>query len=189
MASLAYEVLWTRSLLFFLGLTTYTFTTILTTFLVGIALGSYVFSRFVDRMKDSLSWFGWIEVMIGISALAVIPLIEHLYSLSQSLRNWLGYYSWWGNVGTRFILSFVLILVPTFLMGGSFPIVVKSFTKTIIDFNAPSCSMFIKSPIIELSMALMKPIINLIVSVSLGPGLNIEIMTTDARKKKKDTIK
>ena len=41
--ALAYEVLWTRIMVFFLGSTTYAFATMLAAFLFGIALGSMVF--------------------------------------------------------------------------------------------------------------------------------------------------
>ncbi len=131
LASLAYEILWTRSLLYFLGLTTYTFTTILTTFLVGIALGSFFASRFVDKVKDHLKLFAIIEVLIGLSALAVIPLIGNMYDISNNLRMSLGYNDWWSNVGVKFLLSFLVMLVPTLLMGATFPIVVKSYNKSI----------------------------------------------------------
>jgi len=129
LASLAYEVIWTRALLYFLGLTTYTFTTILTTFLVGIAAGSWVFSRFIDQKRNLLIWFASLEILIGITAFAVTPLIEVLYSFSDTLRNWLGYYSWWGNVGVRFVLASAFMLLPTFFMGATFPTAVRCYSR------------------------------------------------------------
>ncbi len=131
LASLAYEILWTRSLLYFLGLTTYTFTTILTTFLIGIALGSFIFSRTVDKIKDHLTWFAVIEILLGLTALAVIPMISKLYHISYALRQTLGYNSWWANVGVKFILSFMVMLLPTLLMGATFPVVVKCYNRDI----------------------------------------------------------
>ena len=131
LASLAYEVLWTRSLLFFLGLTTYTFSTILAAFLVGIALGSYIFSRLVHQKRNLILWFGIVQLIIGLFALAVMPLIENFYSISNELRSSLGYYSWWTNVGIKFLLSFLLMLIPTIFMGGTFPIIVQAYGKTI----------------------------------------------------------
>ena len=131
MASLAYEILWTRSLLYFLGLTTYTFTTILTTFLIGIALGSMIASLFADRLRDHLSWFAAIELLIGFFALIVVPMIGEMYHISFAFRQWLGYNDWWANVGIKFILSFLIMLLPTLLMGATFPIAVKCYNKSV----------------------------------------------------------
>src|SRR5262245_25724047 len=47
--ALAYEVIWTRALTFFIGNSTYAFSAMLTTFLCGLALGSLIFARVSDR--------------------------------------------------------------------------------------------------------------------------------------------
>jgi hypothetical protein len=49
--ALALEVLWTRALVFFLDNSTHAFTTILTAFLLGIALGSALIARFIDTRR------------------------------------------------------------------------------------------------------------------------------------------
>lgn len=71
--ALALEVLWTRSLVFFLDNSTHAFTTMLTAFLLGIALGSALIARFIDRRRSPVALFGAIEVLIGVSALLAIP--------------------------------------------------------------------------------------------------------------------
>ena len=63
--ALAYEVLWTRIMVFFLGSTTYAFATMLAAFLFGIALGSMVLARWVDRIKQPVAVFGIIQLGIG----------------------------------------------------------------------------------------------------------------------------
>ncbi|MBD3265553.1 MFS transporter, partial [bacterium] len=68
--SLAYEVLWTRMLIFVMSTSLYAFSTMLTVFLSGIALGSYFCSRFfVHRVRSPLFWFGAIEILVGLAAL------------------------------------------------------------------------------------------------------------------------
>ncbi|MCX7959869.1 MAG: fused MFS/spermidine synthase, partial [Deltaproteobacteria bacterium] len=47
--SMCYQMLWTRSISMVIGSSTYAFTIILTTFLLGIALGSFIFSRIVSK--------------------------------------------------------------------------------------------------------------------------------------------
>lgn len=50
--ALASEVLWARVLSSYLGTSTYAFSTIVCTYLVGIAAGSWLMARFVPRLRD-----------------------------------------------------------------------------------------------------------------------------------------
>jgi len=62
--SLAYQVIWTRILLFVLTTTAYAFATMLTAFLTGIALGSMISARWlVPRLRRPLLWFGVLEIL------------------------------------------------------------------------------------------------------------------------------
>ncbi len=70
--ALAYEVLWTRVLVFYVHSTTYAFTIMLSSFLLGIALGSLVFGRLIDKAKQHLSFLAVIEVLIGVFAILSI---------------------------------------------------------------------------------------------------------------------
>lgn len=130
-ASLSYEVLWTRALIHFLGLTTYAFTTMLTTFLIGIAVGSFIISKFVDRLKNPLFWFALVELLIGIFALVLMPVIHLMYPLSQMIGEWFGRESWLGVVGNRFMITFIIMLPPTLCMGATMPLVVKYYTENL----------------------------------------------------------
>jgi len=51
-SGLIYEVLWMRKLSLVFGVTTYAVTTVLTSFLAGLALGAYVFGRAIQRSHD-----------------------------------------------------------------------------------------------------------------------------------------
>ncbi len=66
-AALSLEVSWSRVLTMILGSSVYAFSIILTTFLLGIALGSWIISKFIDRLKNLLAWFTAIEIALGIS--------------------------------------------------------------------------------------------------------------------------
>ena len=121
--ALAYEVLWTRIMVFFLGSTTYAFATMLSAFLFGIALGSMVFARWVDRMKQPVAVFGAIQLGIGLFALILMPAFEELYGMSRALQSTFGSSRFW-----TFFSCFLVMCLPTFLMGASFPIVTKIYT-------------------------------------------------------------
>jgi len=130
--ALAYEVLWTRALVFFLGNTTYAFTTMLTTFLCGLALGSFVIARFTDTRRKLLALFGLIEILIGLFAILSIPLFGKVDSVNESIASILfAEITWWRWTGLAFIGSFLIMLVPTFLMGATFPLVSKMYTRSL----------------------------------------------------------
>ena len=121
--ALAYEVLWTRIMVFFLGSTTYAFATMLAAFLFGIGLGSLVFSRWVDRFKHPLAIFGAVQLGIGLFALILMPAFEELYAMSRALQSTFGGSRFW-----TFFSCFLVMSLPTFLMGASFPLVTKIYT-------------------------------------------------------------
>ena len=121
--ALAYEVLWTRIMVFFLGSTTYAFATMLAAFLFGIALGSMVLARWVDRIKQPVAIFGIIQLGIGLFALILMPAFEGLYGMSSALQSTFGASRFW-----TFFSCFLVMCLPTFLMGASFPLVTKIYT-------------------------------------------------------------
>ena len=121
--ALAYEVLWTRIMVFFLGSTTYAFATMLAAFLFGIALGSIVFARWVDRMTQPIAVFGVVQLGIGLFALILMPAFEELYGMTRAFQSTFGSSRFWA-----FFSCFLVMCLPTFLMGASFPLVTKIYT-------------------------------------------------------------
>ncbi len=124
--SFAFQVLWTRALVFYVGNSTYAFTIILTTFLVGIAVGGYLVRFFVDRLTDPMRCFAWVQLGIGLSAVAAMPLLN-LAVGSTGLISWFAALElhWVSTLVMRFVISFILVLVPTILVGMTFPLVGK----------------------------------------------------------------
>jgi spermidine synthase len=123
--SLAYEVLWTRILVFFLGSTVYAFTIMLTTFLCGISLGSFAFSVVADRFKFSITTLGFFEVLIGLLGAASLLQFGMLHGVIDKLLG----ASWESWVGAVFVGCFFVMFVPTFLMGMTFPLISKLYIK------------------------------------------------------------
>ncbi|RPJ43378.1 MAG: hypothetical protein EHM19_08835, partial [Candidatus Latescibacterota bacterium] len=129
-ASLAYEVLWTRALLFFLGwFAVYAFTIILTTFLFGIALGSAVFPLLFRRGKGLLIAFAAIEIGIGLFGAISVSVFGGLFDLIRTLESGLIQDNWWRFIFARAGGSFAIVLVPTFLMGLAFPIAAALYAR------------------------------------------------------------
>ena len=125
--ALALEVLWTRLLvLVFLG-TTYAFTTMLAAILCGIAAGSAVASAGVDRHKNPFSAFAMVEIFIGLSCLYMLASFAGLPERFNEMRTGAGF-DWVKIQRGKFLLSFGVLFVPTFLFGMTFPFVVRAVT-------------------------------------------------------------
>jgi predicted membrane-bound spermidine synthase len=75
LTSLGYQVTWTRLLSSGTGNTTYVFSTILTTFLIGIALGAIVFAAVRARIGDPLRLLAASQIAAAGLALAGLVLI------------------------------------------------------------------------------------------------------------------
>lgn len=130
LCALALEVLWTRALVYYLDNSTHAFTTMLTAFLLGIALGSAVVTRFVDRRVPLVAAFGLVEVLIGFFALLAIPILAKstpvLSGMGSETINAMLFWKW---TGLRFVRSLTVMLIPTILMGMTVPLVAKIYTR------------------------------------------------------------
>lgn len=122
LAAMVYEVAWTRLLTLVLGSSTYAFTTMLVTFLAGIAGGSLMGARAADRLARPR--FGLAVCLMGIGLAAFAT--QHLFSLLPRLflavfpavRDAPGLLR-----GVEFGLAALVVLPATFLMGAAFPLV------------------------------------------------------------------
>jgi spermidine synthase len=128
-AALAYEVIYAKVLVFSMGATTHAFTLMLTTFLVGIALGSFVSSRLADRFRRPTDVFGIVEVLIGLAALGSIYFLSrldlaHEYLDLRDAGGDLLRLRWAG-----FLQAALIMLVPSFFMGAAFPVVARIYTR------------------------------------------------------------
>ncbi|MCI0514897.1 fused MFS/spermidine synthase [candidate division KSB1 bacterium] len=129
--SLAYEVVWTRALIFFISSTTYSFTIILTTFLIGIALGSLVVAKWVDRMTRLLLWLCIFELIIALAAMATIFLLMHLNTFQKMLIDLVQPGGWTQVSALLFVTAFLILIIPTIGMGAAFPIVNRIFVENV----------------------------------------------------------
>jgi len=131
-AALSLEVLWTRILILFYGGSVYAFTTVLVTFLLGIALGSAIASKILDRYlsKNLFRWFGICGVVLGVLIVASLPLFNQmpfwLLEILKEARGSFGTVTFW-----EFGLAFLIMFLPTLLMGIIFPLGVKIYTQEI----------------------------------------------------------
>lgn len=120
-SGLLYEVLWLRMLILIFGSTTLAVSTVLTSFMGGLALGSYFFGRIMDRQKRPLLYYGFLEGVIGLYALMVPWLFSLLVPAYRVI--WAQFHpNFYGFTLMQFLLVSVVLVVPTTCMGATLPI-------------------------------------------------------------------
>jgi spermidine synthase len=128
--ALVYQLTWNRILSLLLGSSVYAFSLILAIFILGLALGTVFFARWMTRFKDLLKVFGFLQIGIGLSALLALPFFGEI----PFVNRWV-YQNWDVDFavvqGSNFLIIFSLLFAPTFFMGGQFPVVVKLMTRGI----------------------------------------------------------
>ena len=127
MAALVYEIAWIRPLHFIFGSTTYTLATIYSAFMLGLGFGSAIMSRFIKRIKNELFAYSLVEILIGIYGISFLLLIYPLldiYKIIGAFHNNLGIF-----YAMNYMLIFAFILIPTLLMGSTWPLLAKAYVK------------------------------------------------------------
>ena len=122
-SSLVYQVVWARMLTVVFGTTLLATSTVLSAFMAGLALGSYVLGRYIDRCKHPLRIFAALEAGIGLFALFFPSISANLGNAYGALVGLQGNFYLFSLA--RFGLCFALLLIPTALMGGTLPVMAK----------------------------------------------------------------
>ncbi|MFQ5430974.1 MAG: fused MFS/spermidine synthase [Nitrospinota bacterium] len=123
--ALIYEVLWTRAFIVFFKSTVYLFSNLLTVFLFGIALGSHLATRILDKHGDPVKLFGIAQVGIGLFGILSIIFFMYSKELAISLGTMFGGMDWTNDILVMLILMLLAFLVPTVLIGLSFPLICR----------------------------------------------------------------
>jgi hypothetical protein len=125
-AGLIHEVVWTRLLRLVMGNTAFSITTVLCAFMGGLALGSFLGGRFIDRRKDPLRVFAFLEGTIAVYCLFLpwlIQGVEPIYRLIYQNTHT----SFYLFSLIRFVFSGVLLLIPATFMGAILPVLSRFF--------------------------------------------------------------
>jgi len=140
-AALTYEVVWTHMLGTVFSTSIYAFSTILTAFMAGLALGSYLVGKVVDRLKDPVGAFIYVELGIAVCAILLLSAFSKMDILFLKL-----YYSLNSSFVALFtaffLLFFTLFLLPTTLMGSTMPLVSRIFTRALPEVGEDIGSIF-----------------------------------------------
>jgi spermidine synthase len=128
-AGLIDQVVWSKALGLIFGHTAYAVATVLAVFMAGLASGSAWIGRRGERWNRPIALYGWLEV--GVAATAAISLaglagVRAVYVASYPYAA--GHAS--ALLVLRFAGSALVLFLPTFLMGGTLPVLVRGVTQT-----------------------------------------------------------
>jgi predicted membrane-bound spermidine synthase len=126
-AALVFQVAWMRELRLVFGATTAAVSAVLAIFMIGLGLGSVVLGQRADRSPNPLRLYGVLEAGIAASAFLtplLISLMGWIY-INLGGQETLGV---GGATAIRLLLAAAVMIVPTFLMGGTLPAAVRAVT-------------------------------------------------------------
>lgn len=123
-AGMVYQVVWTRVLIPHLGPHTYSFTCVLTAFILGLALGGMAAARLADRCRNPLYVLGCVEALAALGGLIVAVILD---AFPMIVRQIAGRFHHDPRVmlAAQFVAVTAVLFIPTFCMGMVFPLAVR----------------------------------------------------------------
>jgi len=127
-AGLIYQVAWGKALGLVFGRTAYAVATVLAVFMAGLAAGSAWLGRWSERRSRPLALYGWLEIgtaatgaasLAGLAGVRSAYLVAYPYAATHDSILLL----------LRFAGAALVLFLPTFLMGGTLPVLVRAMTQ------------------------------------------------------------
>ncbi|MGC9343385.1 MAG: fused MFS/spermidine synthase, partial [Bacteroidales bacterium] len=123
-------LVWLRTIQLVFGVHVYSTSAVLTAFMAGLATGSYLFGKWVDRIQNPINLYLIIEAGIFLYAISFSFLFDfssnlYLEHFSGSLKG-----NDPGNI-IKFFQAFIILIIPTTLMGGTIPVVTKILIRSL----------------------------------------------------------
>src|SRR5688500_992907 len=117
MCALVHQPVWIRELRLVFGASTLAGAAVLAIFMGGLGAGAAVLGKRSDAHEHPIRFYGLLEIGIAISA-ALTPLLIDLVRVA--------YIASGGSIVLRFVLAALVLVVPTFLMGGTLSAAARS---------------------------------------------------------------
>ncbi len=127
--ALGYEVVWSQTVVQFMSTRAFAFAMMLAVYLLGLMIGSAVYSRYSERVRDGWTAFGVLIALAGLLALLQVSWLGEWLGQWQSaaaglVQDVTG--SRLAAMCARFVLAAAaLVLGPTLLLGAAFPAVLR----------------------------------------------------------------
>src|SRR5579859_4003399 len=115
MPALVYQIVWQRALFAIYGINSQSVAVVVTAFMLGLGIGSLVGGWLSSRFpKQGIFLFAGAELGVAVFGLC-----------SLRIFHWASVYTAGANLGSVILFSLCLLLVPTVLMGATFPLLVE----------------------------------------------------------------
>jgi spermidine synthase len=171
-SGLVYESIWSHYLKLFLGHAAYAQALVLVMFMGGMALGAWLVSRFVHRIKNLLMAYAALELLIGLLGLLFDPMFGYVQAIAYThIIPALGNPTLVNVV--KFLISALLLLPPSLLLGATFPLMSSGFIRTFPDAPGKSLALLYFSNSIGAALALPVSAFFLIDHLGLPGTLNL----------------
>jgi len=128
-SGLIYEILWTRMLVKIIGGAPFAISIVLTVFMAGLGIGSYIAGRVIDRIKQPIKLvriYGILELLIGAYGLVLPLLLTAFLPIYAIIYNRLFNYFMLYNILT-FVGCSILLCIPVICMGATLPILCRFY--------------------------------------------------------------
>ncbi len=117
-AGLMYEVVWERLLELYFGVTNVSILLIVSAYMAGLGLGSLAGGQISSLVKKPVLFYAAVELGIALFGLS-----------SPGLIIWIGSATAGAPYVLVFLISFGILLIPTFLMGMTLPLLAQAFVQ------------------------------------------------------------
>lgn len=123
-AALIYEVAATDALFYYFENNTYSVTTVLSTFLLGLSLGSLIIAKYLKKIDGPKKSFLFVlfQIIIGLYALFVFTNFNLIPKYLLFFSNIIPQTNLLSTAFSKFIVGALYLIFPTTLFGASFPL-------------------------------------------------------------------
>ncbi len=128
-SAIGFEVIWTKYLTVFLGTNIFGIGMVLALFLIGIALGSLMVSRWIDKFHNLKLAIGVSLAFTAFVCFAVTALLNVAPKMSLTLQVLLSDIWPVSTLFAKSIVSGIIMFPATLLFGILFPLIVKAMTN------------------------------------------------------------
>ncbi|HZQ96826.1 MAG TPA: hypothetical protein VFA67_17570 [Candidatus Sulfotelmatobacter sp.] len=118
--ALIYQIVWQRALFSIYGVNVQSVAVVVSAFMLGLGIGSLVGGRLSQKFPErGILLFGICELLVAGFGL-----------ISLRLFQWASGFTAGANLGYTILFSFLLLIVPTMLMGATLPLLVEQLVRT-----------------------------------------------------------
>ncbi|MBN1652359.1 MAG: fused MFS/spermidine synthase [Deltaproteobacteria bacterium] len=131
-SSLIFQLIWSRLLHHVFGSSSVAISSVVSVFMGGLALGTWLFGKFADRLERPLMTYACAELGVALWGLVVPVLVRNdgwLSEVNEFLRGSLGAESTL-FMAARFTCIVPILIIPTTLMGSTLPLLARYYVES-----------------------------------------------------------